>query len=302
MNERFLYNQEKSERQSNKETIARRLARKLGSLANELSMRMNREKSGERLIKDYGIYDREKDSLQGLRSTRKSEDASYANSGEGVFGIFDGAGGVGEPGAGGMASKIAKESFARSIENGEIRSPEDLARYLNLASREVGRQTEGITTATVAKIVKEKDGRKYLYYASAGDSRIYVVHKGNIIKKGWAEQVTVDEGVRNEISNWLGRENRPIAHDEAGNAIAYVKQNVTQTGRILIRPGDKIVLCSDGITGDVNRRMEDGRNELMGEDELASIVNRAGHVQSAARALVEQARKKDDRSAIVVEV
>ena len=313
------------ERESGRERISRELARKLGGLANKLvagvkgaaigikevaqdivnssvNSRANRKENGERLIKDCGFYDREKYSLQGREGVRVIEDTSYINKKDGVFGIFDGAGGVGEPGSGGRASRIAKESFANSVKENQVNSPADLAKYLTVASREIGKRTEGITTATVAKIVEKEDGHKYLYYASVGDSRLYVVHKGDKQNKGWAQQVTRDEGERNLIANWLGREDEPVRLDRNGRARVSARENVTQVGWIRLHEGDKIVLCSDGITGDVNRRMEDGRNELMGADELASIVNQAGHVQSAARALVEQARKKDDRSAIVVEV
>lgn len=313
------------ERETGKERISRELARKLGGLANKLvagakeavmgvrevaqnlvnnsvNSRANRKESGERLIKDCGFYDREKYSLQGREGVREIEDSSYINEEDGVFGIFDGAGGVGEPGSGGRASRIAKESFSNSVKEGGVRSPADLANYLTLASREIGKRTEGITTATVAKIVKREDGHKYLYYASVGDSRLYVVHKDDETHESWAKQVTRDEGERNLIANWLGREDEPVKYDKHGRASVSIRENVTQVGWIRLHEGDKIVLCSDGITGDVNRRMEDGRNELMWEGELASIVNRAGHVQMAARALVEQARKKDDRSAIVVEV
>lgn len=315
-----------AERRMGGERLGRELARKLGSLANRLvagamnavasavdavtevkesfnsvSAKANSKEGHERLVKDCGYYDREKFSLMGREGVRQIEDSSYVNESAGVFGIFDGAGGEGGPGSGGVASRVAKESFAQLIREQKVNSPADLAGMLNLASREVGKRTDGITTATVAKIVEEK-GRKYLYYASVGDSRLYIVHKGDKTRKGWATQVTRDEGERNMIANWLGREAEPVRRGRHGKPEIAFRENATQIGKVEIRKGDKIVLCSDGITGDVNRRMEDGRNELMGADELASIVNNAGHVQMAARALVENARKKDDRSAIVVEV
>ena len=314
-------NKQKSRHEYEKgsEGVSRGLARKLGGLANRLmgsaeaviteaqdiitnvSSKVNRRGERERIVKDCGYYDIEKYSLFGREGERMTEDASYINEQEGIFGIFDGAGGVGKPGSGRIASRTARDSFKNQVENKKISSYSDLIDFLNKASRDVGRKTEGITTATVAKIVEEK-GRKYLYYAQAGDSRLYVVHKGDKTHKGWAEQITRDEGKRNLIANWLGRDDRPVELDKNGQMNVYIREKVTQAGRIPISNGDRIVICSDGVTGDINRQMEDGRNELMGINEVARIVNRAEYAQTAARALVEQARKKDDRSAIVVEV
>ena len=317
--EKNRYSDARNERGTGHEKISRGLAHKLGGLANRLvagakdaiadaqddisgiALKANQKEEHERVIKDCGFYDREKYSLMGREGEREIEDASYINERDGVFGVFDGAGGVGEPGSGGIASKVARESFRKQVESKKVASPGDLADFLKLASRDVAKRTEGITTATVAKIVNE-GGQKFLYFAQVGDSRLYIIHRGGKHSKGWTEQVTRDEGERNMVANWLGREDEPPRRDKGGNLIVDTRQNVSQIGRVPVNDGDKIVICSDGITGDVNRTMEDGRNELMGPEELGEIVNRAGHVQMAARALVEQARKKDDRSAIVVEV
>ena len=54
------------------------------------------------------------------------------------------------------------------------------------------------------------------------------------------------------------------------------------------------MICSDGITGDVDA-------ELMSEQEVGNIVSGVDTAY-AAQALAHNARKVDDRTAIVVEV
>ena len=68
---------------------------------------------------------------------------------------------------------------------------------------------------------------------------------------------------------------------------------VKQFGEVKLKRGDKIVLCSDGITGDKG-------SDLMSNDEVASIVSRSANSEDASRNLVAGARKVDDRTALVI--
>ncbi len=91
--------------------------------------------------------------------------------------------------------------------------------------------------------------------------------------------ITHDEGVGKYISNGIGIKNGP-------------KAPAKQYGEVHLQPGDKIVLCSDGITGDYG-------DDLMSDAELAYLVNSSRTAVEASRKLVSQARKKDDRTAVV---
>ena len=59
--------------------------------------------------------------------------------------------------------------------------------------------------------------------------------------------------------------------------------------------GDRIVFCSDGITGDYEP-------DLISNDEVASVVERAKTAEQAARDLIAISTKIDDSTAMVVEV
>ena len=187
-----------------------------------------------------------------------------------TFGVFDGAGGLkGGQKASMMLASIAQE-YSRST---DLRSGADLAAVLNQAHSRIASDPEaGISTAVLTRVV-ERDGRKFLAYASAGDSRIYLVRGDR------AHQITRDEGEGRVITNGIGIKNGSNAPTR-------------QYGEVHLEPGDKIVLCSDGITGDYG-------GDLMSNAELAYLVNSSRTAMEASRKLVSQARKKDDRTAVV---
>ena len=145
---------------------------------------------------------------------------------------------------------------------------------LDRANERVARDPRaGISTAVLTKVVRI-DGRLKLAYASVGDSRIYVVDK-----EGNARLITRDEGEGRYLYNAIG--------DGDGS-----KGCTRQYGEIDLHKGDRIVLCSDGITGDYGE-------DLMSERELGFIVSRSRDARNASQNLIAGARKKDDRTAIV---
>lgn len=218
-----------------------------------------------------------------LADDKTSEDTKLVLADKAIFGVFDGAGGMG---GGRDASRVAARVVEQAVESLGIdpKSGEDLAKLLNYASRGIDKLNaksggKSASTGVLARIV-EKDGQKSLAYASVGDSRIYVVEK-----RGVATQITEDEGYENIITNCLGGLSKMGAWDERAK----------QYGDIPLIDGDRIVFCSDGITGDRGA-------DLMEPDEVAAYVSAAENTAEAAQSLVENARKRDDRTAIVVEV
>ena len=187
-----------------------------------------------------------------------------------TYGVFDGAGGEkGGQIASMMVASIAQE-YSRSM---DLCSGADLAAVLNKANERIISNPEaGISTAVLTRVI-ERDGRKFLAYASAGDSRIYIVRGDR------AQMITRDEGLGKFISNGIGIKDGP-------------KAPTKQFGEVYLQPGDKIVLCSDGVTGDYG-------DDLMSDAELAYLVNSSRTAVEASRKLVSQARKKDDRTAVV---
>ena len=65
-----------------------------------------------------------------------------------------------------------------------------------------------------------------------------------------------------------------------------------QYGEVELHQGDRVVLCSDGITGDYG-------SDLMSDRELGFIMSRSTDALEASKNLIASARKNDDRTAIV---
>ena len=246
---------------------------------------MEREVNHERLVKAGSYYQISRAQArngmraemgQRLPNDMNCEDSSFVDEEDGFFGIFDGAGGHE---GGRRASNIGAETIADLMsKNGEPKTPDELADWLDEASRRiVNDSAAGYSTGTLAKVIKRQDGGKGVIYAQVGDSRLYIVDK-----YGRATLVTKDEGYENVVTNALGNQK------SSGKVCV-------QAGYRELNDGDKLVLCSDGITGDKG-------TDLMSEDELGQTVMNAGGTAYAAQALVHQARKNDDRTAIVAEV
>lgn len=227
----------------------------------------------EPLVKSVGARTLNKGALTGERG-RQNEDGAYCNSNTGVFAVFDGAGGGGGNPA--RASRLAAKVTDMMVEEKTPRTRDDLAAILEKANETIADDSEaGISTAVIGKIRDDGD-HKTLVYASVGDSRIYLVRKG----EDRAKQITRDEGTENYIYNFLG-----------DNDVF----NMRQTGEELLQDGDRLVFCSDGITGDF-------AIDFIPDEEFAHIVKSADTPDEAALALIRRATKMDDRTAVVVEV
>lgn len=218
-------------------------------------------------VKDAGLATLNKGYLTG-NPNRVNEDAVYYNPEMGLFGVFDGAGG--ERGAA-LASSLARDTMINIVGEDAPETVYELGQILTEANRAV--TGVGYTTAAIGRVL-EKDGRKALLWASVGDSRIYVVRNG--LKE--AIQLTRDEGSGNIIEHALG-----------------YRFKVDQFGEYPLQDGDRVVFCSDGVTGDYEQ-------DFIPNNEFAKIVGKAATADLAAWSLVNRGTKIDDRSAIVAEV
>lgn len=195
----------------------------------------------------------------------------------GVFGVFDGVGGH----EGGAIAAERAAMHAKSMTNlaghrsafteESVENAENwVISTLNGASRKISNMNQGATTGTLCRVVGGAD-RRFVAWASVGDSRLYVIRQGK------AYHISQDEGVGNQITNWLGR---------GGSVVA-------QYGNFELLSGDRLVLVTDGVTGGWGE-------DAMTDQELANIVSSQHNTQVAADMLVSLARKIDDRTAIVV--
>ncbi len=196
--------------------------------------------------------------------------------GDGVLlGVFDGMGGHA---SGHIASSAAARVLAKLYQPGAPRSPARvLLRYLRqshdtLHQRTLGADGRGTmgTTATVAWLL-----RGQLHWAHVGDSRMYLWRAGRLT------QLTQDH-TRNAF---LARDGRPEEPDGFYLAQSFIfgsrglghdaqlrLEHGLDNGTEALESGDRILLCSDGISGVLSTER---LAELMGSGEGAEAQAKA---------------------------
>jgi len=202
---------------------------------------------------------------------KKGEDSMLVNHEIGTYGVFDGVGGHGD---GKRASQMTAEVFTRYFNElpTDVESCKDrLKEAFFEANRIVAAPDQTMTTATVLQFVTTTEGETHAVWGSVGDSRLYI-HRDDEVTV-----LTLDEGEGKFIYNAIG----------IGEHF-YLKQ----LSSIKVKPGDKFMVCSDGITGDTDE-------ESLSERELESAFNKTSSQESADEFL-RISKKNDDKSVAVV--
>lgn len=174
-----------------------------------------------------------------------------------IFAVCDGMGGAA---AGEVASQMAVDILVEAMRRGGVPKNRDaLARRLVSAVEEAGRRIfdaaqrersrRGMgTTATVAVLVD-----KVLFVAEVGDSRAYLLRRGQL------KQLTKDQSLVNQLI-----EAGHLTEDEAE---AFEHSNIilqalgtSETVQVdltfvELRRGDRLMMCSDGLSGLVHGDM-----------------------------------------------
>jgi serine/threonine protein phosphatase PrpC len=172
--------------------------------------------------------------------------------------VIDGVGGYH---GGEVAASIAREQISMQFSD----RPADPISQMIMAFRNTNemiiakKQTEAELSemACVATMVIADIEQNQFYYAHVGDTRLYLLRDGSLIKiskdhsfVGFLEDSgRLDEAAamqhpkRNEINKAIGFSDQ-IATDES-----YI-----ETGQSPFLPGDLLLLCSDGLTDMVNRQ------------------------------------------------
>ena len=204
---------------------------------------------------------------------RKGEDSILVNNEIGTYGVFDGVGGHGD---GKKASQLTAGVFAQHFTEKptNVESCKEMLKAAFFeANRIVTAPDQTMTTGTVLQFVTTAEGETHAVWGSVGDSRLYI-HRDDEVTV-----LTLDEGEGNFIHNAIGN----------GDDF-YLKQ----LSSIKVKPGDKFMVCSDGITGDTDE-------QALSESELESAFNKASPQESADEFL-RISKKNDDKSAVVVNI
>jgi protein phosphatase len=210
---------------------------------------------------------------------------------DGLFAVADGVGGHQ---AGEVAAQTSVEALAANFTD---RTTEGLIEAIKQANQAVWRlaqahaEKRGMGTTLTAVALVEEDGEDQLAVANVGDSRAYLFQRGELVQVS-EDHSLVEELVREGqltpqeaqvhpqrsiITRALGME--PEIKVDAWNLIPYA--------------GDRIVLCSDGLTNEVS------------DDRIAATLRQLSDPQEAAHDLVRQARAhggNDNITVVVVDV
>ncbi|NBD36699.1 MAG: Stp1/IreP family PP2C-type Ser/Thr phosphatase, partial [Chloroflexi bacterium] len=195
--------------------------------------------------------------------------------------------GMGGHQAGEVASEEAREVVMReyyqpSSTTGSLSLDEDIAARLKRAVRKANEavytmsqssaQRKGMGTTTVAAVVRAGE----VHIANVGDSRAYLFRDGKlrqITRDHSFVQEQIDAGILTpEMARNHPQKNvitRAMGHRPDVEVDTFGMQGK-------LRPGDKILLCSDGLTGPVR------------DEQVADILRRYP-IDEAARRLVDAA-------------
>lgn len=214
----------------------------------------------------------------------RMEDAIYINHDKYIFGVFDGAGGAsGNPAA---ASHVASEEVGRALSSsGNVVTTyaaieDDLRTAFEKGQKAVKERGEGgVTVATAAKLYNV-DGRPMLGVAHAGDTRMFVYEQAT--QKYIS--LTPDQSDGSRIKNWLA----DSEHQTEQNYYTFIP----------VQTGDRVMMCSDGITGDY-------ANQAFSREEFTEAFTQLTANEAAQKFLeisMREGKKRDDKSVIVFDI
>ena len=137
-------------------------------------------------------------------------------------------------------------------------------------------------TTVVAACIEQGE----LIAANVGDSRLYVIHDDSI------EQVTEDHSLVQEMVKFGGiNKEEARVHPNKNiitRAVGLERKLQVDCFRRRLEPGDRILLCSDGLT------------DMLEDEQIRYILDRKEDVRSTAQALVKAANDNGGRDNIAV--
>lgn len=218
-----------------------------------------------------------------------------------VYVVADGMGGHE---GGDVASAIVVEEFGRLAEEGydPDHGVEAVAATIEAAQRRILEYADEQTrrgverrrsagTTVVAALLVQHEGRPAWLLANLGDSRIYRVADGELT------QVSTDHSLVQELvdAGQLAAEDA-ATHPERNVITRALGESTSAQPDFFVLPaipGDRLVLCSDGVSGMVD---DEGLEQI-----LAACSDTADAADGLVRAAVA-AGGEDNATAVVVEV
>ena len=216
------------------------------------------------------------------RQRRDNEDSAFARAP--LFVVADGMGGAQ---AGEVASRIAIEAFDHDLPDGM--SPEQgLAERVREANRRIydcsreERERAGMGTTLTAAYLEEHS----VAIAHVGDSRAYMLRDGTL-QRLTRDHSLVDELVRRGKLT----EEQAAEHPQRSiitRALGPEPDVEVDTWTYPVRPGDVLLLCSDGLTS------------MLSEGQVGTILASASTLEQAGSELIAAANAAGGRDNITV--
>lgn len=211
----------------------------------------------------------------------RDQDVTLRDDRNGLYGVFDGMGSADDSRR--VAETVAHVLQERSGEVEDSHDAESVKRWIEECLGQAHNETvdiDGATTASVVKVITDNEGERRAVWASVGDSRIYIASNEGAVRRITRDEGGLDAGQPGHtINNVIGVRDR---------------YEFRQTGDVVLNPGDRLLIVSNGITGDKEE-------ELLNDQEIADAVN-GKTAEDAARSLIDISRKYDDKSVVVVDV
>jgi PPM family protein phosphatase len=238
------------------------------------------------------------------RSRAQHEDAYLVAPELALFAVADGMGGHA---AGEIAARLAIEAVRESIAgevsqrviDAYVRSPtlETRRKVFTRLRRAVEYANEKVRTASLEDEARRGMGttldvawfvRDHVFVAHAGDSRVYLA-RANAVLQLTQDHAEIETLKASGLLSPHGRANRA---NRLLNAVGLKDTVVVDTLFVDVTRGDRILLCTDGVHG-----------QIPGESDLGELL-RLPTAEEAARGLVAKAglRGRDNATAVVVEV
>jgi serine/threonine protein phosphatase PrpC len=238
------------------------------------------------------------------RSRESNEDAHLVDPAHALFVVADGMGGHA---SGEVAARLAVEEVKASIASPKSQSAMEhyvrgpsletrrnvLARlrraveHANERIRDEGRRDPAhVGMGTTIDVVWL--ARDHAFVAHAGDGRVYLARPSAVL------QLTQDHAEVDALkaTGLISHRKRHGGSSRLLNAVGLAERIDVDTLFVDLTKGDRLLICSDGVHG-----------QIEGETELAELL-RMGNAEAAARALITRAsqRGRDNATALVIEV
>lgn len=235
-----------------------------------------------------------------------NEDTLFLDSKHNVYAVCDGMGGAQ---AGEVASMTASQILGVSFDHFQKELVQDpnlkidfsfpqsgdvLVKSIRLANREIHNMAQADVSlsgmgTTVVAVALESD---MMSIAHVGDSRAYRITEKNLVPltvdHSWVQELQDSQGIR------LSEAEVTVGRNVITRALGVRKDVEVDYRLIKVKPGEKYLLCSDGLCGYAD------------DEEIFDVVKRAeGDIDEMADLLVKSANERggmDNVTVIVLEI